>query len=393
MDKKSVKTASGTYASLQERWDWVISYMVVEDPFVHHILMMMDKRSSTNIDTMGVRPEGTRIILEYNNDFVRDLPTEELRGVIKHEVYHVVFHHCTHRNSEDPKSHKIHNKAADLAINSLIPDTASCRLPTGKNKGLLPKDFGFPEKLSKEQYLQLLREKEDDSENGYGDGEGGGFDAHDGWDDAAADIIKEAIRTKIQQLSKNERAWGSMPADLQQLILEAQNSYVPWEKELRYFIGQMSSSRTESTFKRPNRRFGWPYSGTKRLHVDRKCAYVDDSGSIGDDELAQFLAEINRLAEIHPVDFQVFDAQLQGPTIPFNRKNTQVQFTGRGGTAFGPVMEHAQMHHYQSIIILTDGYAEAPEYPRGVRDVLWVIIGDGKPPVDWGRVVHIPAPK
>lgn len=184
-----------------------------------------------------------------------------------------------------------------------------------------------------------------------------------------------------------------MPADLQQLILEAQNSYVPWEKELRYFIGQMSSSRTESTFKRPNRRFGWPYSGTKRLHVDRKCAYVDDSGSIGDDELAQFLAEINRLAEIHPVDFQVFDAQLQGPTIPFNRKNTQVQFTGRGGTAFGPVMEHAQMHHYQSIIILTDGYAEAPEYPRGVRDVLWVIIGDGKPPVDWGRVVHIPAPK
>ena len=71
MGKKSVATVSGTYASLQERWDWIISYMVVEDPFVHHILMMMDKRSSTRIDTMGVRPEGTRIVLEYNNDFVK----------------------------------------------------------------------------------------------------------------------------------------------------------------------------------------------------------------------------------------------------------------------------------------------------------------------------------
>ena len=141
--------------------------------------------------------------------------------------------------------------------------------------------------------------------------------------------------------------------------------------------------------KRPNRRFGWPYPGTKRLHTDRKLVAIDTSGSIGDDELAQFLAEINKLAEIQPVDLILFDDGIQTGPVPFERKKTSYDFKGRGGTDFSEVFKLAEEHRYQSLIILTDGCAAAPEKPDFVKDILWVLTGSGNPPVEWGDRIHI----
>jgi hypothetical protein len=40
-------------------------------------------------------------------------------------------------------------------------------------------------------------------------------------------------------------------------------------------------------------------------------------------------------------------------------------------------------------VILTDGCAAACDYPKGVIDVIWCLVDGGKPPVDWGKQVHI----
>lgn len=380
--------------------------MVLEDMFVHEMLMMMEKRSSRNLPTMGVGVVNSRLILYYNPDFVDKLSDAELRYIVTHEIYHVAFHHVTHRLPEDENERGLWNKAADLAINSLIPEDANRHMPKDKKlKGLLPKDFGFEEKLSMEQYVQLLRDKGDDGQGGNGgtygmpmagEGEGdeekdpkqgGGFDSHGEWKES--EIVKEIVRGKIEQLARKERAWGSMPGDVKAMILAAQRSQVNWVKYLRRYLGNLISARYESTFKRPNRRFGYPYCGKKRLCIDRKLVTIDTSGSVGNEELAQFLAEVNKLSEIQPVDLQLFDHQLQGKTVPFDKKHIRFDFKDRGGTCFEPVMELASKKRYQSLIILTDGEAGAPEYPRGVKDVLWVIVGGGEPPVKWGKVVKI----
>jgi predicted metal-dependent peptidase len=65
------------------------------------------------------------------------------------------------------------------------------------------------------------------------------------------------------------------------------------------------------------------------------------------------------------------------------------EFTGRGGTDFAPICKLAEQKRYQSLIILTDGYATAPERPQYVKDVLWVLCEGGKSPVDWGTSVMI----
>lgn len=379
------------YRNFNERWDWVLAFMVLEDLFVHEILMMMEKRSSTAIETMSVHVEGSTIKLVYNPKFVESLSDPELRYIITHEIYHIVLHHCTYRKSEDKTEQKRHNIAGDLAINTLIPETANRHMPKGKYEGQRPSKYGFEEKLSMEQYLQLLRDQDDDGKGGgdgeYGDGEGGSFDSHDGWNESA--VMDQIIRDKIDQLSKNERVWGSMPGETKALILAAQKSQVSWTKYLRRYLGNMITHKTEPTITRPNKRYGLPFPGKKRTYADRKLVAIDTSGSIGDKELRQFLAEINKLSEIQPIDLVVFDDGIQEGPKPYDRKRKSYNFKGRGGTSFNEVFETAGKRRYASVIMLTDGCAGAPEKPACVRDVLWVLTGGGNPPVNWGKRVRI----
>jgi predicted metal-dependent peptidase len=396
------------FSNFHQRWEWLIAFMTVEDLFVHEILMIMDKRRNDAVKTMGVRIEGTRIILEYCLPWTESLSDPELRYVITHEVYHLILHHCTIRLPFDLKDRKLYNQAADLAINSMIPTSSYRTMPKdkeGKVIGLLPETLGFDKMLSMEQYVQLIRDKQDEQKgdgSGEGDGQGGGdgdgqgggdgdghggFDNHDGWKEE--EVIKEIVRNKIMDLAKNERVWGKMPGDIKALIMAAQTTTVSWERYLKYYIGRMASPAKVRTMKRPDKRFGFPYCGTRRKYVDRKLVAIDTSGSIGDDELSQFLAEVNRLAEIHPVDLVLFDDGIQLGPISFHRKHATFDFKGRGGTDFSKVFELASERKYQSVIMLTDGCAGAPEYPQGVKDVLWVLTGSGNPPVEWGERVRI----
>lgn len=387
------KMLPGHYRSIEERWEWTVAFMVMEDLFVHEILMLMEKRSTTAIATMGIAIEAGKVVLYYNPDFVNSLTDPELRYVATHEVYHLILHHCTLRMPEREEDADIYNKAADLAINCLIVQTNSRKMPAGEKKGLLPSDFGFEDKLSMEQYVMLL---EDDQKKNGGKGSGKGqgkvLDDHSGWSDKnGAEIVKQTVRNKVEEVSHRERIWGNMPGDVKDIIMAAQRSQIRWQRYLRQFFGRLLSSKFQPTFSRPNRRYGYPYCGTKRLHVDRKLVGIDTSGSIRDKDLATFLGEVNRLAEIQPVDLQLFDHGLQGPLRPFDRKHAKWEMKGRGGTSFKEIFDLADEKHYRSVIVLTDGEAEAVEKPKFVKDVIWVIIGGGKAPVDWGTVVNIQA--
>jgi predicted metal-dependent peptidase len=452
----------------KEKFDWVISFMTIEDRFCFQMLSMMKKVPSRQISTMGVRPTAIGVQLTYNPDFLEELTIEELRFVLTHEVMHVALHHITKRPPSDPSESELFNIAADLAINSEIRDEWSPGSPgqrhaprakedikdgsgkvvvkKGDRMGCFPEDkeFGFEPSLSLDNYMHLLRDQqkespqdgegEDSEENSGGEGQdqngqgqgGGGqgndqdqenqegngqgqgsgeesegdgqgsqggkgnypksFDSHEGWE--PNDVVSEQIRKKIEHIEKTN-SWGSMSGRMIEKIKAAQRSEVPWSKLLRHYLGQLITSNRVPTYKRPNKRFGYPYSGHKNRHVDKKLVAIDTSVSVGSKELAKFLTEINSLAQLMPVDLMLFDTELQYPkAIPFDRKKAEYDFRGRGGTAFTPVFEYAKKNRYKSLIVLTDGYAEAVEKP-GLMDVIWVLTPDGQCPVDYGKVVKI----
>lgn len=402
------------YKSVDERWDYLISSMIMGDPFIHEFLLVMSKSAEEAVKTMGVSVKNASVRLFYSPTFLAKLTDSEARWVLCHEVLHLVFHHCTIRASIDKRKHEIDNIAADLAINQLIPNTGHVRCPRPEViRPYFPKSLGFPEKLSKEQYFQLLLEKDNEDkknqqnkgDSGDGDPQGGGggndkddrpfkeqgdlVDSHEGWSDEEKEIIEQMIRSKVEQLSKSERAWGKVTGGLKEMIEAAQKSQIAWWRLLREYLGLLVSTHKESTMKRPNRRFGYPYPGTKRKHVDKILAAVDSSGSISEESLRRFLVEMNAIFETHPVDLVVFDDGITLGPIPFTKRRKTFEFTGRGGTNFKPVMEFASKGKYKSLVVLTDGCAAACEYPKGVKDVIWCLVDDGKPPVEWGRQVHI----
>lgn len=385
------------YKGLKERWDWIIAFMVLEDMFVHEILLMMDKGIDNSIPTMGVMVQDTRLFLRYNEDFVSNLSDPELRYVLTHEIYHLILHHCTKRMPEDRTQARKWNIAADLAVNSLIPISPDRKPPVdenGKTIGCYPKtpEFNFESKLSMEQYLQLLNDQEEKGKGqgnggGQGEGQGDGFDDHSGWSED--ELIDQIVKDKVEQLSRNERAWGNIGADVQAIIQAAQRSQVPWTKILRNYFGQLISSDKVASYKKPNRRYPYPYCGNISKCIDRKLVAIDTSASVGDEELAQFLCEVNKLAEVQPVDVLLFDTDITQMPKAFDKKKNSYDFKGRGGTNFTPVMLEAEKRKYSSLIILTDGEAGVPPKPKYVRDVIWVLVGKSDPPVDWGKRVRV----
>jgi len=382
--------ATGSYKSPEEKWDWVVANLVYEDPFVHEFLLMLIKATTHDIPTMGVRVKDALIYLRYNPEFVEDLNEAELRYVVTHEILHVALLHCTTRLPVDEADADLYNVAADLAINSLISETVNRKMPRDKIThqpiGLLPSTYKLPPKLSMEQYIMMLQEKNIDCSGAKG------FDDHRGWTDADAEIIKEVVRSKVEQLSKSDKVWGTLPGDLQNAILAAQKSPTRWWKYLRHRLGNIVSTRNESTLKRPNKRYGYPYCGTKRNHVDRKLLAVDRSGScMSAEDQGHFLSEVNKLAEIQPMDVVSFDVGIHGRVVQFDRRRLSFEYQGgSGGTSFKEVFEYADARRYESLIILTDGEAASIEQPRYVKDVIWVLTDlNKKPPVDWGRRVYI----
>lgn len=418
MPKLNIDTKNIDISGVDERWRYILATMIMGDPFVHEFLMMMKKISNPLVGTMGIRCEGTEIILVYNPYFMQMLTDEQIRWICHHEVLHVALHHCTLRQPIDKKQSTLWNYAADLAINQLIKEDSMVVRPNEKViKPLSHTDFNFPEKLSMEQYLQLLwKWDEDNNQDKQEDGEGnsdssnntdegdsgssensgdgpqapnGGqvVDDHSGFEES--DVLDQVIRNKIDEMLNQDKYWGHMNGNAKQAIEAAQKARVNWRKILRHQLGRFATEEKEPTIMRPNRRFGYPYTGKTNVHVDRILVAMDTSGSVSDKALSQFIAECNKAKDHNPIDIVQFDHTIQVGPVPFDRKMKRYEAQGRGGTAFTPVFELAEKKRYKCLVVLTDGEAEAPPYPKFCRDVIWCLLQGKNAPVPWGRKIHI----
>ena len=103
--------------------------MMFDEPFFARILRSVNIEFGDDVPTAGVMVKEADVHMICNPQFVSDLKDNEIKGLLKHECFHLAFEHCTSRKLEP---HKIANIAADLAINSDIPEH---ELPTG---GLVP---------------------------------------------------------------------------------------------------------------------------------------------------------------------------------------------------------------------------------------------------------------
>ena len=380
-----------------------------DEPFYSRILRSLTKVETDQIPTAGVLATENDITLWWNRRFLASLSRRKVGGLLKHECLHLVYEHTTSRR-KDP--HVIWNWATDLAINSqlttnelpkggLVPGKKLMRL-TAKDKSQMTDDQiskyeglsklieSFDQGQTSEWYFNRLKEDPGMQAMAEGDQQlivscGEGMDDHSGWDELSEEA-RELVGQKLKEIIKdaaceaNEKGWGSVSHELQKEIRSLISTKINWKSLLKRFCGFSRRQERTSSVHKLNRKYPMIHPGHKKNYRSTIAVYVDESGSVYDEDLELVYGELNSLARNTDFWLYKFDTQVneregflwkEGKTKVMNRSQC-------GGTCFKAPSKHANDNKskFDGYIIITDGYAPKPQSSKLKR--CWIVTPNGR---------------
>jgi len=381
--------------------------LLFKEPFYADIIRSLHKEATEKIPTAGVLFKDDIMKMWWNPLFLAAYNAMQVGGILKHESLHLALEHTTTRRYQP---HIWWNWATDLAINSSLSEEEMppCGLRPGK-KFKIPADFSewtpkqqarhlalsaliesFPLHLTGEEYFARLLESdvvqemmEEAKAMGGEPGEGApgmpGMDDHEGWDELS-DEEREYVAGKVRQSVKEamekadaKNAWGSVPAGMREEIRKRVRGEIDWRSILKQFVGATHrADRTSSVF-RVNKKYPGVHPGFSREYTPRIHVYMDQSGSVGDEDIALFFGELASLSTRAQFTLYYFDTEVDEENKLEWRKGTipKTLRTRCGGTDFDAPTRHAAKTKPEGYIILTDGGAPKPQHSRIRR--AWVL--------------------
>ena len=402
--------------------------LLFKEPFYGAVMRSVDRVRTESLPTAGVAPKGkdkAGVHFYWNPRFLAGLSPAQVRGLIKHECWHIILGHIFERRMEP---HLMHNYATDWAINCHIPDD---ELPEGglypsrpftpltdeqreKMSGQQIQDFdtmsafqeGLPKFKSSEWYFaELMKNKDakdaldrsqkgdtdgDNKGTGKGEGDGNpmpGTDDHGGWGELT-DEEREVMRGKIKKAlgdaakeADSKANWGSIPQEGRETIRKMLNTEIPWQSVLKRFCGTSRRANRTTTWTRVNTthlhpKWGPLCTGAKRSYTSSIAVYIDQSGSVDSESLALLFGELGSLAKHTEFVCYHFDTEVDedSETVWKKGRIPDVHRTRFGGTDFRAPTKHANKNRkrFDGYLILTDGECGDPGPSKLKRG--WVII-------------------
>lgn len=313
---------------------------------------------------------------------------------IEHELLHAVLGHPA-RAADHPTGGPIFGAACDLVVNQLL--STGPPLP-GAFTVASVRSLKLPKGRTAEEYFlrlkTLYRQGKQPaggcchamSEHPWAASQAAAQIAETQFEGVAAEAARRAGSTEIGRLP------GAVAERIKALI-EARESAVDWRRMLRMFSMSNRNTGIRNTLRRRSKRYG-TFPGIRVQRRQRLAVCVDTSGSISNDTLAEFFAEIHQIWRTG-AEVQVFeiDAALQRHW-PY-RGTAPAECSGRGGTCFDPGLRAVRQAtpSFDACVYLTDGHAPAPTVSPGVP-LLWVVTPDGHVGghLSYGRAIRIRLP-
>ena len=344
----------------------------------------------------------------YGREYLGKLASNKRKGVILHENLHKAFRHTTvwkHLYKENPT---LANMACDYVINLMIMDgdNSFVSLPDGalldpKYAGL---DAGTVYRMLKEEAkggtIHVKTVGDQEGKDVPVISVGNGLDEHD-WESAEGmtNEEKETLAKDIDQaLRQGAILAGKMSANVPREISEVLQAKVDWREALREFVTSFCADKDESTWRRPSRRWiGQDVYMPSMIgeSVGRIVVGIDMSGSIGTEEVGQFLGEVQQICErVKPegIDLLYWDTRVcQHEKYEQDQLDNLVSSTkprGGGGTDPQCIVDYMNDKKIKAecAVILTDGYVcswgEGWSCPT-----LWGITTDVTSEI--GKTVHV----
>lgn len=364
--------------------------LLLKEPFFSHFFSALNKEVVSFLDTLGVGLRDRGHVLYINAGFWDNFLTDKAHryGVVKHEVLHIVLKH-TLVNQPRLNRHVV-NIAMDIVVNQYI------------DKRHLPKESvfleNFPELMfepdaSWKYYYEKLMHLRDHLDTLYLNTTAAASfsairenDQHKLWNDiyTQTNIEKDLMDAGIDNLihiaraKTTEKSYGTLPAGFKSYldsILYKSKPLVDWRRVLKIFSESSSKTKVTNTLKRPSKRYGTS-PGIKIRKLRKLLIAVDTSGSIHQEEIAQFFTEIHHIwRQGSEIIITECDAKIQRT---YSYKGTVPTFIiGGGGTNFDAPIEYGNKHFKpDGLIYFTDGVAPSPQIkPR--YPLLWVISNEG----------------
>ncbi len=353
-----------------------------------------------------------------------------------HEISHWLREHAQRAEEMDAQPF-VWNLATDMEINDEVPDGLELARHAGVLEPVLPSSHNLPDGQIGEWYYRRLLEKAlthpdsaspaamgddtspqpsslEDSANAQRlradllDGGSGIHGQPQPWElctgnpaaPALNDFDRQSLRAQVAQriLDEHQEGRSTAPAGWVRWAQEVVKPKVSWRERLkravRGAINQGFGQRLDYSLRRPNRRASvyhpFHLPSLQGEYKPRVVCVVDTSGSIGEKELAQAMAEVRGVLEqlrvpitLIPCDAVPYEA-VQVLTNSDWVKAAQA-LKGGGGTDMVAGLSHAleTKPPPDAVIVLTDGYTPfRSERPRQTQ-VIWAIwkLGDNEPPM------------
>lgn len=400
-------------------------------PYMRSALYSLAPREAPGLGTIGVTVDA---VLRWDPEYVGKRTAAEMGGALLHECLHLLLE--THGRQAGRQAAPW-NVAADVPINHIIrtmQDASSKGVVTLPPHGMSAKLLGLPAEAdtwTAERVYDALPRVEVGSgggDNGDKGSPGSKPSATGGWCGGAAgrpqpgepepgrdgagrsraqlDRVRREVASAVQQ---RQRTQGDMPAGLVRWADETlRPPIVDWRQALRMAIRSglgSSNGAVDHDRSKPSRRqasIGWAPGSPilSRLHAPRPkvAVIVDTSGSMGEDDLGEALAEVHGVIDAAGggVEFLACDAAVAGRVKHLLRMRDAFHaLAGGGGSDCRPAFEEllvgrpaaARPH---AIVTMTDGHLAVPDGPPRNCKVVWCLIGAGsKSPATWGTTVSV----
>ena len=216
------------------------------------------------------------------------------------------------------------------------------------------------------------------SNPGSGDGVPDSLDDHSGWGqcsqetkEMAKERLKDSVKKAAEEASRSQ-GWGSVSSKVRSDILKSFETKIDWKKVLRYFVKTSQRADRSSSIKRINRRYAYVHPGRKANRVAKVAVSIDQSGSVSDEMLSMFFAELVKLSAVAEFVVIPFDTQVD-ESLVYTWKKGQRKIAERvmsGGTCFNAPTDYVNSKGFDGHIILTDLCAPKPKASKCQR--MWM---------------------
>lgn len=385
-----------------EAYVWDAGFLV-RYPYYAHVLAGLEPVADPSVPLMGVSLHGApgrggRYYLHVNLDALQGDP-RFLRGLLLHEVHHIVLGHLAHPKFFGAMQPELMQLAQEMSANEYIEEP----LPEPVLVQHFERFGVRPGQSTLERYELLcaarLEGKEPKPQRDTSQ-----VDDHN-WREqptpppaglSETRVLLERVRD--EGVSDAERVAVPQHARLagrtpEQLLTQLGGTHAPpkveidWKEALRTFVARARAPL--HTWSRPNRRFpervgevpGRAYRHRTVLRPHLIIA-IDTSMSMSEAELSEVARQLTAISEQARLFIVECDVAITR-SYPFRGSLEQVE--GRGGTDLRPVFEPSLLraHGVDGVVYFTDGEGPYRERPPAVP-VLWMLTKPSAFACPWG---------